>query len=123
MELWRRRLRLCLSVTARRRDCRGRSLSRRRCEAASVGVRPDSRRAACREELRVGLGYCGGDTRWLTPSDLDGETADEVVDAVLRIEGLDPARVDPSQRTQIMAVVDDWLFAPSGRGQRSGLPR
>ena len=68
------------------------------------------------------LGYCGGD-RWLTPSDLDGETAGAVVDAVLVVEGLEPAMVDSSQRAQIMAIVDDWLFAPNGRGQRSGLPR
>jgi hypothetical protein len=71
----------------------------------------------------VRLGYCGGDERWLTPSDLDGETADAVVDAVLVVEGLDPATVDPNQRAQIMAIVDDWLFAPEGCGQRSGLPR
>jgi hypothetical protein len=88
-----------------------------------MGVRPRSRRAACREELCVRLGYCGGDDRWLTPSDLDGETADAVVDAVLVVEGLDPATVDPSQRAQILDIVDDWLFAPNGRGQRSGLPR
>jgi hypothetical protein len=87
-----------------------------------MGVRPRSRRAACREELCVRLGYCGGD-RWLTPSDLDGETTDAVVDAVLVVEGLDPATADPSQRVQIAAIVDDWLFAPNGRGQRSGLPR
>jgi hypothetical protein len=31
--------------------------------------------------------------------------------------------VDPGQRAQIMAVVDEWLFAPDGRGQRSGLSR
>jgi hypothetical protein len=56
-------------------------------------------------------------------SDFDGETPDEVVDAVLVVEGLDPAEVDPRQRAQIMAVVVDWLFDPHGRGERSGLPR
>jgi hypothetical protein len=71
----------------------------------------------------VRLGYWGVDERWLTPSDLDGETAEAVVDTVLVVEGLDPARVDSSQRAQIMTVVDDWLDAPDGRGQRSGLPR
>jgi hypothetical protein len=93
------------------------------CKAPLMGIRPRSRRAACREEPCVRLGYCGGDDRWLTASDLDGETADAVVDAVLVVEGLDPATVDSSQRAQIMAIVDDWLFAPYGRGQRSGLPR
>jgi hypothetical protein len=57
------------------------------------------------------------------PSDLDGDTVDAVVDAVLVVEGLDPTAADPSQRGQIRAVVDAWLFAPDGRGQRSGLPR
>lgn len=84
--------------------------------------RPSSRRAALREELCVRLGYCGGEW-WLTSCDLDAETPDAVVDAVLVVEGLDPARVDGRQRAQIMAVVEDWLFAPDGRGQRSGLPR
>ena len=87
-----------------------------------MGVRPRSRREACREELCVRLGYCGGD-RWLAPSDLEGETADAVVDAILVVEGLDLATVDPRQRAQVSAVVDDWLFAPNGRGHRSGLPR
>jgi hypothetical protein len=71
----------------------------------------------------VRLGYCGGNDRWLAPSDLDGESADAVVDAVLLVEGLNPAAVDPGRRAQILAVVDDWLFAHDGRGQRSGLPR
>ncbi len=56
-------------------------------------------------------------------SDLNGETADAVVDAVLLVEGLNPSAVESSQRAQIMAVVEAWLFAPDGRGQRSGLPR
>ena len=68
------------------------------------------------------LGYCGGD-RWLLAADLDGETADAVGDAVLVVEGLDPAAVDPAQRVQITAMVEDWLFAPDGRGHRSGLTR
>ena len=81
-----------------------------------------SRRAACREELCVRLGYCGGDTRWLTEADLDGETPDAVVDAVLVVEGLDPVSVDSRQRAQVKAVVVDWLFDQHGRGERSGLP-
>lgn len=69
------------------------------------------------------LGYCGGDTRWSVESDFDAKTPDEIVDAVLVVEGLDPAVVDPNQRAQIRAVVVDWLFDPQGRGERSGLPR
>lgn len=87
-----------------------------------MGERPESRRAACRQELCARLGYCGGD-RWLTPSDLDGETSDAVVDTVLVVEGLDPRAVGAGQRAQVKAVVDAWLFAPSGRGARSGLHR
>jgi hypothetical protein len=71
----------------------------------------------------VRLGYCGGDTRWSVESDFDGETPDEIVDTVLLVEGLDPAEVDPCQRAQILTVVNDWLFDPHGRGERSGLPR
>jgi hypothetical protein len=90
------------------------------CQASKM-ERPSSRCGAL-QELCVRLGYCGGD-RWLTASDLDGDKPDAVVDAVLAVEGLDPANVDPRQRTQIMALVEDWLFAPGGRGRRSGLPR
>ena len=49
----------------------------RACKAARVSSRPSSRREACREDLCVRLGYCGGD-RWLLAADLDGETADAV---------------------------------------------
>jgi hypothetical protein len=83
----------------------------------------ESRRAALREDLCARLGYCGGDTRWLTEGDLNGETPDAVVDAVLVVEGLDPVTVDNTQRAQIKALVDDWLFSPDGRGELSGLPR
>lgn len=92
-------------------------------EAPRVPSEQRSRRAACREELCARLGYCGGDTRWLVESDLDGDSPDEVVDAVLLVEGLDPVMVDSGQRAQIKAVVVDWLFDPAGRGERSGLPR
>jgi hypothetical protein len=71
----------------------------------------------------VRLGYCGGDARYSVDSDFDGETPDEIVDAVLVVEGLDPTVVDPQQRAQIRAVVVAWLFDPQGRGERSGLPR
>jgi hypothetical protein len=88
-----------------------------------VSVRPGSRRAACREELCVRLGYCGGEDRWSTEADLEGDTPDAVVDAVLVVEGLDPIMVDSNQRAQIKAIVVDWLFDPFGRGEMSGLPR
>jgi hypothetical protein len=56
-------------------------------------------------------------------SDFDAGTPDEVVDAVLAVEGLDPPLVDRRQRAQMRAIVVDWLFDPHGRGERSGLPR
>jgi hypothetical protein len=87
-----------------------------------MGFKPRSRRAACREELCARLGYCGGDTRLLAESDLDADTPDAVVDAVLVVEGLHPVLADSRQRAQIKAVVVDWLFDPHGRGARSGLP-
>ena len=69
------------------------------------------------------LGYCGGDDGYLTADDLVGETADAVVDAVLTVEGLNPVTVDSGQRSHIKAIVDDLLFHPYGRGEKSGLPR
>ena len=69
------------------------------------------------------LGYCGGQAGWLGESDLNADTPDAVVDAVLVREGLDPLTADAAQRAEIRAVVEDWLFDPSGRGARSGLPR
>lgn len=86
-------------------------------------TRERSRRAACREEVCVRLGYCGGHTRWSEESAFDGATPGAVVDAVLIVEGLDPVGVAGQQRAQIEAVVVDWLFDPHGSGARSGLPR
>jgi hypothetical protein len=41
-----------------------------------------------------------GEARWSVESDFDGDTPDKVVDAVLLVEGLDPATVDRHQRAQ-----------------------
>jgi hypothetical protein len=70
-------------------------------------------------------GYCGSPSgRRLTVSDLDDFGApDSVVDAVLAAEGLSPIDIDNGAREQLRRLADDWLFAPSGRGARSGLPR
>ena len=92
-------------------------------KTSGVGFKPRSRREACRYEVCVELGYCGGDTRWSDESDFDGVTPDEVVDSVLIVEGIDPTTADPHRREQIKGVVVDWLFDPHGRGRRSGLPR
>lgn len=56
-------------------------------------------------------------TRWSVESDLDGDTADKGVDAVLLVERLDPALVDRHQRAQITTVVVDWLLDPPSCGE------
>jgi hypothetical protein len=82
---------------------------------------PASRREAALRELCVGLGFC--DTG-LTPDDLaDPIASAEMVDLVLRREGLDPATTRSTLRESVLRVVEDWLFDPNGRGARSGLPR
>ncbi len=84
-----------------------------------MGHRPDSRRAALLQELCGRYGYCNQ----LTADALtDARSADEVVDAVLIAEGLDPVKCSRATRAQLAAVVDGWLFDPHGRGARSGLP-
>ena len=88
-----------------------------------MGQSASPRRAAFLDELCAQLGYCGGEHR-LMEGDLEHlSTADAVVEAVLVAEGLDPVMVDRHQRARLIDVVDDRLFAPSGRGHRSGLPR
>lgn len=84
---------------------------------------PTTRRAACREEVCVRLGYCGGDGRWSDEEDFAGETPDEVVDSVLAVEGLDSSVVPSGQHSQLRELIVAWLFDPHGKGEASGLPR
>ena len=85
-----------------------------------VGHQPGSRREALLYELSS---YHGYQSTGLSPDELvDGLSAEEIADIVLRREGLDP-RSDRRQRYRVMRIVDDWLFLPSGRGAVSGLPR
>jgi hypothetical protein len=54
---------------------------------------------------------------------LDGATsAAEVVDLIIRAEGFDPLMWDTGMRREMIAIADDWLFAPRGRGAASGKP-
>ena len=86
-----------------------------------MGVRPRSRRAACREELCVRLGYCGGDGRWLTPSGLDAEKADAVRHRPSPRCGscrgrARPGHDDPRQRAQITGHRRRLAVVPKGAG-------
>ena len=85
-----------------------------------MGSRPESRREALLHYLCVRYGYCSDlDVAAMT----DALSAEEVVEAVLVAEGLDPAKCDAKTRASLAATVDDWLFDPHGRGAKSGLPR
>jgi hypothetical protein len=77
-------------------------------KTSAVGFKPGSRREACRYEVCAKLGYCGDTGRWSNESDFEGETPDEVVDAVFVLEGLDPATADPRQRAQIRVGRTLW---------------
>ena len=65
---------------------------------------------------------------WFSPSDAEGllsmSVADreEVIDAILRAEYGNPHAAENATRRRVGALVDDWLFDPSGRGASSGLP-
>ena len=45
----------------------------------------------------------------------------DIAEAILRREGLDPV-TDRRQYERVANAVDDWLFNPRGRGAKSGLP-
>jgi hypothetical protein len=80
---------------------------------------PNTRRHVVLTELCRQFGFC----THLRDADLEGLTsADEVVDMVIRAEGLDPVMWDTGMRRSMIAIADDWLFAPRGRGAASEKP-
>jgi hypothetical protein len=80
---------------------------------------PDTRRYVVLTALCVQYGFCTS----LHDRDLDGVTsAGEVVDLIIRAEGFDPLMWDTGMRREMIAIADDWLFAPRGRGAASGKP-
>ena len=89
-----------------------------------MGERPSTVVEAALYELCVTYGYCNHSPELDALIVRPPETAEELVDAVLAAEGvdLDPALADKAERAQLRAVVVDWLFAPDGKGARSGLP-
>jgi len=66
------------------------------------------------------LGSAGDD---IVRNALD-EGIEAVVDALIceELELPDPALCDSSTRRWLREAVDDWLFAPYGRGSNPGLP-
>jgi len=85
-----------------------------------VGSRPESRREALLHELCVHYGYCNDlGAKVLT----NARSSEDVVQAVLVAEGLDPATFDRKIQASLLAAVDDWLFDPQGRGGKSKLRR
>jgi hypothetical protein len=89
-----------------------------------MGERPRTVVEAALYELCVTYGYCASSPELDALVVRPPRTADELVDAVLAAEGvdLDPALADKAERARLRAVVEDWLFAPDGKGARSGLP-
>jgi hypothetical protein len=84
-----------------------------------MGFRPKTRREALLYELCASYGYCND----LGASALTNiDSANEIVQAILVAEDLDPVTCDRKTEAQLLQVVNDWLFDPHGRGAKSGLP-
>lgn len=69
--------------------------------------------------VRYGWGMYGDSSalRSTPPEDVS-----EFVDALLIIDGRDPAYASRTDRRLVATLVRDWVFDPAGRGARSGLP-
>ncbi len=50
------------------------------------------------------------------------ETVDRFVDQLLAIDGRLPDLVTRADLRLLRETVNDWVFDPSGRGEKSGLP-
>ncbi|WP_157592382.1 hypothetical protein [Solirubrobacter soli] len=80
---------------------------------------PDTRRYVVLTGLYVRYGFCTS----LRDEDLSrAASATEVVDLIIETEGLDPQMSDTQMRREMIAIADDWLFAPRGCGAASGKP-
>jgi hypothetical protein len=83
---------------------------------------PATRVASLLTEICVTRGWCLGPDGDGIVRDTLGDGIDAVVDALIRAElELDPARRDGATRRWLGEQVDDWLFAPHGRGANSGM--
>ena len=86
-----------------------------------MGYKPTSRIDGIFDDLVVKQGWgMYGDSSGLRAS--PPKTIDAFVDQLLIIDGRDPASASKADRRLLRAIVNDWIFDPSGPGARSGLP-
>lgn len=86
-----------------------------------MGYKPSTRVDGVFDELIVRYGWgMRGDAASLRAEPPDD--VDEFVTQLLVIDGRDPAVVDRHDRRLVRRIVIDWIFDPSGRGAKSGLP-
>jgi hypothetical protein len=74
------------------------------------------------EQLCVEGGWClAAEDRVALAASVD-LAREEIIDCILRLEFGDVEAVDAGPLEWVSQRVDDWLYDPSGRGARSGLP-
>jgi hypothetical protein len=86
-----------------------------------VGNKPTTRIDCIFGELIIRYGW----GMWGDSSRLRGEPPDDVeqfIDELLLIDGRSPIRASREDRRFLRGIVNDWIFEPSGRGVKSGLP-
>jgi hypothetical protein len=85
---------------------------------------PATRVASLLTQICLSRGWCLGPVGDAIVRDALGDGLDAVVDALIseELELPDPAQCDGATRQWLSESVDDWLFAPRGRGATSGLP-
>lgn len=86
-----------------------------------VNARPTSRIDGMFYELvaKYGWGMYGDSSALRTDPP---ETVELFVDQLLTIDGRDPELVTRRDRQLLRTIANDWVFDPSGRGAKSGLP-
>jgi hypothetical protein len=73
-------------------------------------------------ELCVEYGWCMSLEGSRAVQATDPRDRSAIADAIIRGEFGESGLQDADTRAFLMPIVDDWLFDPSGRGARSGLP-
>jgi hypothetical protein len=74
------------------------------------------------DELCVKYGWCLGPDDRAGLLQADAPDAEAIADAIVDGELGDADVCDAKTRRWLIAMIDDWLFDPSGRGAGSGLP-
>jgi hypothetical protein len=86
--------------------------------------KPASCAEAALHELCVRYGYCLHEDVIERLLSEPPDDPDQLTDAVIVGEGLDPILIDKRAREELRQVVVDWLFDDgAGGGSKSGLPR